>query len=93
MPRTIYHFEQDIQGDISHSYYTSLEGLIIDNMEDLNISRSTLQKWNAEKGKELKHENWIIRKGVAFSAAEIRKYYQAIEDAAPELLGEIEGHE
>lgn len=84
MSRTIYHFALEIQGGVQHSYYTSLEGLILDNEEDLNCSRSKLQKWSASGERELTHENWIIRRGEAHTTSEIRKYWEAVEELGPE---------
>ena len=84
MSCTIYHFALETQGEVSHNYYTSLEGLILDQEENLTVSRSKLQKWSASKEKEITSENWTIRRGQAFTTSEIRKYYEAIEELGPE---------
>jgi len=84
MSRTIFHFEINMQGDVRHSYYTALEALILDNEEELNISRSTLQKWSASKKNEIRHENWVIRRGTASTTQEVRDYYRAYKELGPE---------
>lgn len=86
MPRTLYHFELDIQGESLHGYYTSLEALILDNWETLTVSRSTLQKFFSSKKEndaEYRGDDWVIRKSTASTAAEVRAYLSEIEKISP----------
>lgn len=85
MSQKIYHFALDVQGEVCHSYYTSLEGLILDQWEDLTVSRSTLQKAFAEKGRlSYSHENWTIFRGNAVTTKEARAYREALDETTPE---------
>lgn len=85
MATKIYHLEMTMKNgerETTHSYYTSLVGLYEDN-ENLNVSLSWLQKQKFPITYSEHYWDWIIRKGIAHTKAEIQEYNKAIEKLDP----------
>lgn len=79
MAKTVFLLIQDIQGEKDYSTYLSLTGLCLDNEEELNVSKFTLDRWGWKK--PFKKDNIEIRKMTAHSTNEVRKYYEKTPNA------------
>lgn len=82
MPSTIYHLEKKIQADKTHSYYSSLSACYNDNSDFLQVSLSTLQKWDWKK--DFEKDLYSLRKGKTYSNKDVQEYNKGLEQIKPE---------